>query len=96
MDSKGARRPHVTVIEADKPCSECIATRKVLERLRETLPALTVQILHRSDPEAQQYGVIMTPVVIVDDLVFSMGRRPPARRLATFLKERFPGDSDSA
>lgn len=96
MDFKSARRPHVTVIEADKPCSECIATRKLLESLREKLPGLTVQVLHRSDPEAQQYGIIMTPVVIVDDLVFSMGRRPPARRLEALLKERFPSESGNA
>ena len=96
MDCESARPPDVTVIEADKPCSECTATRKLLDSLREKLPGLTVEVLHRSDPGAQKYGVVMTPVVIVDGLVFSMGRRPPARRLEALLRERCAPGSDNA
>ena len=96
MDASSARAPDVTTIEADKPCSECIATRKVLAGLREKLPGLTVEVLHRSDPAAQAYGIIMTPVVIVDGLVVSMGRRPPAGRLEAILRERLARGSENA
>ncbi|MDP6438508.1 MAG: thioredoxin family protein, partial [Candidatus Brocadiia bacterium] len=88
--------PDVTTIEADKPCSECIATRKVLAKLSEKLPDLTVEVLHRSDPATQDYGIIMTPVVIVDGLVVSMGRRPPAGRLEAILRERLARGTEDA
>ena len=96
MDANTARAPDVTTIEADKPCAECIATRKVLDGLRAKMPGLTVEVLHRSDPAAQDYGIIMTPVVIVDGLVVSMGRRPPAGRLEAILRERLARGTENA
>jgi len=79
----------ITLIEADRPCSECRAAQKTLAAICEAFEGrVALRVLHRSDAEAQAYGVVMTPVVVVGDVVFSMGRRPPVGRLEAYVRER--------
>jgi hypothetical protein len=79
----------VTLVTADRHCRECDAARRMLGTLVERSDGrVDLRELRRSDPEAAPYGIILTPLVAVDGINISMGRRPPLGRIEGFLKER--------
>jgi len=73
------------VLVAERECDQCREAKAVLGRLAEQFPGLEVQVLRTIDAEAAPYGVVMSPTVILDNMIVASGRAPNERKLAAYL-----------
>jgi len=71
------------------PCANCRRTkheaRKAAERFPDQVKLVELDAL---GPEAEQYGLITTPLVVVGDEMVGRGRVVPAERLVSVLKNK--------
>jgi len=76
------------------PCLKCIQAERIARRIAERHPGRVVVRKHDIlSPEADRYGVMMTPTVIVDGEVVSSGKGLSANRLEQLL-ERYLGEKE--
>ena len=54
-------------------------------------PEVEYQVLDAMDPAADAYGVLMTPTMIVGDMVVSVGRAPRAEKLEEMVRGLLKG-----
>ena len=67
----------IVIIASSPPCDKCAACKRMAQELSERYgPEVEYQILDAMDPAADAYGVLMTPTMIVGDMVVSVGRAP--------------------
>jgi len=78
----------ITVLHAATPCPKCVETEKVVREVAaEYGERVAVRVLSMEDPEADKYGVLLTPTVLVNDLVVAVGVVPKKERLAQVVAE---------
>jgi MerR family transcriptional regulator/heat shock protein HspR len=77
------------------PCLKCIQAERIARRLAQRHPGRVVVRKHDilSD-EAERYGIMMTPTVVVDGEVVASGKGLSANRLEQLL-ERHLGEADT-
>ncbi len=86
----------ITLIVGLTECRKCRECEAMLGRLQERYPGqLVVCTVPADDPRAEQYGVVMPPMVIVDDFVVSAGRVPPESALERLLGSRLVKEADA-
>jgi len=78
----------LVLVAAEKECTRCREARAVLARLAERFPDLEIALLKVTDPEAAQYGIVMSPTVILDNTILASGRAPNEKKLIAFLEAR--------
>ena len=73
---------------ADKAKAECVAKAKEISGVNadEMGP-----VLHAMGPEADAYGIMSTPLVVVGDEVVGRGKVVPAKRLAAIIQAKLGG-----
>lgn len=77
----------IVIIASTPPCDKCAACKKMAQDLAEKHgPAVEYQILDALDPAADAYGVVMTPTMIVGDMVVSVGRAPRREALEELVQ----------
>ena len=76
----------ITLLTAEVECAKCREAKAVLARVHERFPQVDVRILKCTDPEASEYGIVMSPTVIVDDTLIASGRAPREDRLVAYLE----------
>jgi hypothetical protein len=82
----------IKVFGTTPPCVKCKrAEREALKAAGEFPGQVDVQKLDALGPEAEAFGMIVTPTVVVDDEVVGSGRVVPVDRLADHIRNKLGG-----
>lgn len=82
----------VKVFGTTPPCANCKRAEREVLKAAETFPG-QVEVVHLDalGPEAQQYGLMVTPVIVVGEEVVATGKVLPALRLVPIIKKHLGG-----
>lgn len=84
----------LTLIGAPRRCAKCEACEALLARLVERFPErLEVCKYTTDDPEADAYGVVMPPLVVLANFLVAMGSVPDEGRLAQLIQKKLETQS---
>ena len=79
----------IKVFGTTPPCASCKrAEAQALKAAAQCPGRVDVQKLDAMGPEADAYGVISTPLVVVGDDVVGRGKVVPAKRLVEIIQEK--------
>ena len=82
----------IKVFGTTPPCANCKrAEEQALKAAAEFPDQVEVVKLDALGPEAEAYGIMSTPLVVVGDEVVGRGRVVPARALADIVKQKLGG-----
>jgi disulfide oxidoreductase YuzD len=82
----------VKVFGTTPPCANCMRAEKQAQRAAEQFPGrVEVVKLDAMGPEAEPYGLMSTPLVVVGDEVVGKGKVVPAAKLAAVIREKLGG-----
>ncbi len=82
----------IRIIGPTPPCAKCKRAEKEAEKAAEQFPG-QVQVVKMDalSPEAERYGLIITPTVIVNEQVVGSGKIVPADQLVAQIKQIIGG-----
>ncbi|NLF01158.1 MAG: thioredoxin family protein [Anaerolineales bacterium] len=82
----------IKVFGTTPPCANCKRAEEQARRAAERFPGhVEVLKLDALGPEAEAYGLMTTPLVVVGDEVVGMGRVVSADRLAAIIQRKLEG-----
>jgi protein-disulfide isomerase len=82
----------VKVFGTTPPCANCKRAEAQARQAAEQFPGqVEVLKLDAMGPEAEAYGIMSTPLVVVGDEVVGRGKVIPAKRLADIIKKKLGG-----
>jgi len=82
----------VKVFGPTPPCAKCKRAEKEAHKAAEQFPGRVEVIkLDALGPEAQAYGLMITPMIVVGEEVAGSGKVVPAPKLATIIGEKLGG-----
>ena len=82
----------VKVFGPTPPCANCKRAEEQARKAAAQFPGqVEVMKLDAMGPEAQQYGIMMTPLVVIADEVVGSGRVVPAGQLVELIKRKLGG-----
>ena len=82
----------VKVFGTTPPCANCMRAEKQARQAAEQFPGqVEVVKLDAMGPEAESYGLMSTPLVVVSDEVVGRGKVVPAAKLAAIIKVKLGG-----
>jgi len=83
---------HIKVFGTTPPCANCKRAEKQARKAAEQFPG-QVDVIHLDamGPEAEPYGLISTPLVVVGDEVAGRGKVVPAAQLVPLIKKHLGG-----
>lgn len=82
----------IKVFGTTPPCANCKRAKAHAERASEQFPGqVEVVDCDALGPEAQQYGLMTTPLVVVGDDVVGRGKVVPAGKLASIIESKLGG-----
>ena len=82
----------IKVFGAIPPCANCKrAEKQALEAAKRFPGQVEVLKLDAMGPEAEAYGLMVTPMVIVGERVASTGKVVPAEKLVSIIKAELGG-----
>ncbi|MFC2029163.1 thioredoxin family protein [Chloroflexota bacterium] len=78
----------IKVFGSMPPCANCQRAEREALKAAEQFPG-QVEVIHIDalGPEAQPYGLMVTPMIVVGEEVVSTGKVLPAARLAPFIEK---------
>ena len=82
----------VKVFGTTPPCANCKRAEREAHKAAEKFPG-QVEVIHLDalGPEAQQYGLMVTPVIVIGEEVIATGKVLPAPKLIPMIEERLGG-----
>jgi thiol-disulfide isomerase/thioredoxin len=82
----------IKVFGTTPPCANCKRAEREALKAAEKFPG-QVQVVHLDalGPEAQQYGLMVTPVVVVGEEVVARGKVLPAPQLVPIIEKQLGG-----
>jgi protein-disulfide isomerase len=82
----------IKVFGTTPPCANCKRAEREALKAAEQFPG-QVEVVHLDalGPEAQQYGLMVTPVVVVGEEVVVTGKVLPAQRLIPIVEKYLGG-----
>jgi disulfide oxidoreductase YuzD len=79
----------IKIFGTTPPCANCKRAEKHARKAAEAFPGqVEVVKLDALGPEADAYGMMTTPLVVVDDDVVGRGKVVPAAKLQAILKQK--------
>lgn len=82
----------IKVFGTTPPCANCKRAEVEAQKAAAQFPGqVEVVKLDALGPEAEAYGILSTPLVVVGDEIVGMGRVVPAPKLVATLKDRLRG-----
>ena len=82
----------IKVFGTTPPCANCKRAEAQAEKAAEQFPRqVEVVKLDALGPEAEQYGVVTTPMVVVGEEVVGTGKIVPSNELISIIKEKLGG-----
>lgn len=78
----------IKVFGTTPPCANCKRAEQEARKAAEKFPG-QVEVVHLDalGPEAQQYGLMITPVIVVGEEVVATGRVVPAPKLLPVIEK---------
>jgi thiol-disulfide isomerase/thioredoxin len=74
------------------PCANCKRAEAQAQKAAERFPGqVEVVKLDALGPEAERYGIMTTPLVVVGEEVVGAGKVVPTERLITIIEEKLRG-----
>jgi hypothetical protein len=82
----------IKVFGTTPPCANCKRAEREALKAAESFPG-RVEVVHLDalDPEAQQYGLMVAPVVVVATEVVATGKVVPAAGLVPIIQRHLQG-----
>ena len=79
----------IKVFGTTLPCANCQRAEREARKAAESFPG-QVEVIHLDalGPEAQAFGLMVTPVVVLGDEVVSTGKVVPAPKLVPIIEEK--------
>jgi hypothetical protein len=82
----------IKVFGTTPPCANCKRAEAEAQKAAQQFPGqVEVVKLDALGPEAEPYGLVTTPLVVVGDEVVGRGKVVPADRLASIIEGRLGG-----
>jgi hypothetical protein len=82
----------IKVFGPTPPCAKCKRAEEEARRAAESFPGeVEVVKLDAMGPEADAYGLIITPLIVVGDQVAGRGKVVPAAKLVTLIANQLGG-----
>ena len=82
----------VKILGTTPPCAKCKRAEREARKAAEEFPGqVEVQKLNALGREAEAYGMIVTPTVVINDEVVGSGKVVPAKRLAEHIRKLLGG-----
>jgi hypothetical protein len=82
----------IKVFGTTPPCANCRRAKAEAQAAAERFPDQVEVVEHDAlGPEAEQYGLITTPLVVVGEEVVGRGKAVRAERLASIIESRLEG-----
>jgi protein-disulfide isomerase len=82
----------IRVFGTTPPCANCKRAEAQARQAAEQFPGqVEVVKLDAMGPEADAYGIMSTPLVVVGDEVVGRGKVIPAKRLADIIRQKLGG-----
>ncbi|MBN1937371.1 MAG: thioredoxin family protein [Anaerolineae bacterium] len=82
----------IKVFGTTPPCANCKRAEDQAHKAAAQFPGqVEVLKLDALGPEAEAYGIMSTPLVVVNDEVVGRGKVVPAHRLAEVIKQKLGG-----
>ncbi|MDW8028755.1 MAG: thioredoxin family protein [Armatimonadota bacterium] len=85
------KRVEILIIEAPEPCDQCRRAKEIANALAQKYEGISVRVIKVLDPEADKFGVVMTPTVVVNGVIISVRRAPDPERLERLVKTQLGG-----
>jgi disulfide oxidoreductase YuzD len=85
-------RIQIKVFGTTPPCANCKRAEAQARKAADDFPGLVEVVkLDALGPDAEAYGLMTTPLVVVDDEVVGAGKVVPAARLVSIIRRRLGG-----
>ncbi|MDY7079875.1 MAG: thioredoxin family protein [Chloroflexota bacterium] len=82
----------IKVFGTTPPCANCKRAETQAQRAAAQFPGqVEVVKLDALGPEAEQYGVMITPLVVVGEEIVSAGKVVPAAKLISIVQKQLGG-----
>ena len=82
----------IKVFGTTPPCANCKRTEAQAERAAERFPGqVEVVKLDALGPEAEQYGLMTTPLVVIGEEVVGAGKVVPAAKIVSIIEKKLGG-----
>ncbi len=82
----GAGGSEALLIRSDPPCRKCRRTKVVLEEIAAAHAGLvSLREITMDDPEAEEYGAVLTPMVVLNGKIICAGLAPVKAGLEKLL-----------
>ncbi|MCS7223202.1 MAG: thioredoxin family protein [Armatimonadetes bacterium] len=83
----GNGKVEILIIESIEKCDQCVRAEEVAYALAQKDGDISVRVITVLDPEADRYGVVMTPTVVVNGVIISVRRAPDPERLEMLIEK---------
>jgi hypothetical protein len=78
----------VTVIKSPSKCATCSETEQIISEISQKFPGqVKFQVLVNGTPEVKPFGVISTPVVAIENRIYSMGKPVIREKVEGWIKK---------
>ncbi|GAJ20658.1 unnamed protein product [marine sediment metagenome] len=82
----------IKVFGPTPPCAKCKRAEREARKAAEQFPGqVEVVKLDALGPEAEAYGLMVTPTVVIDDEIIGTGKVVPAEQLAAHIRSVLGG-----
>lgn len=82
----------IKVFGTTPPCANCKRAEKQAQDAAEQFPGQVVVVkLDALGPEAERYGLVTTPLIVIGDEVVGAGKVVPASQLVAIIESRLGG-----
>ncbi len=82
----------IKVFGPTPPCAKCKRAEREARKAAEQFPSqVEVVKLDALGPEAEAYGLMVTPTVVIDDEIIGTGKVVPAEQLAAHIRRVLGG-----
>ena len=82
----------IKIFGTNPPCANCIRAEKQVRIAAENFAGeVDVVKLDALGDEAEQYGIMTTPLIVINDEVVSVGKVLPAVKIQSIIREKLGG-----
>ena len=86
----------VSLIVAVKECPKCRKCEAMIGRLLQEFPdRIDYRKVRGDSPEAEEYGVIMPPMMVLDGVMLAAGRVPRESKIRQLVADRLGGGDNA-
>jgi len=77
----------IVLITSEQECDKCRQAKEIIGRVRERFPQVEFRAVRCDEPEAEPYGIVMSPTVVLDGMIVASGRAPNERKLVAYVEQ---------